>query len=568
MPRWQRPELPEGPLQTLNEELHRLHAFSGHRSSYKIAGWLKARAANDPDFPEDWTTPSHTSIHRVLGSSELPSRPTMISVVEAFIALGSISHGREVLDNVDRLWTAAYEDARSSPAAAPPEPTATRPDPDVDINELATAEPAPTTAGNAASVASKTSGLDDAPAAPPIPSPVPRSRHGELDGEGRAAGEFEPTSSAAQGHEATPDVPADQILDESENLIRDGSVLGELDGTFTGTDDEDSVLPGPHGPSSALPKPDGARPRPDFTVKADVTTQVYFSEHSPRFDEVTAHVWFRTDEDAERAGFRRHDKDSPTPVERYDWTTFVNDIREARKQRKLATPSAFEEPRADWAAVTASILAVGYSVDAMTPDQTHRGDLDAGLIRREPNPQKSVRQLLAEHGALLHSSPRRDARLLASRVEHASLPGDWVRDASHRADLALGQGRMLLAEEKFAEAEREFEDALIEGDPHEALQELRDLWNDRDQPKPTEGAAAGRLTRRAYYLLTTDDGDSSARVGAARILLSEAADEGSYAATLILKRLDTGDALPYEAYAEPDPDPVSAELASPAATST
>ena len=104
MPKWQQPALPDGPLQELNEELLRLHAYSGHRSSYKIADWLKARAANDPDFPDDWSTPSHAWIHSTLTSLDLPNRPTMISIVEAFVALGSIPNGRKILDKVDQLW--------------------------------------------------------------------------------------------------------------------------------------------------------------------------------------------------------------------------------------------------------------------------------------------------------------------------------------------------------------------------------------------------------------------------------------------------------------------------------
>ncbi|WP_298181800.1 hypothetical protein [Saccharomonospora sp.] len=62
--------------------------------------------------------------------------------------------------------------------------------------------------------------------------------------------------------------------------------------------------PGPFGPGSAMPKPGGERPSPDFTVKASVTALRYCPEGSPEFPRMVAEVWFRSPADAERVGFR------------------------------------------------------------------------------------------------------------------------------------------------------------------------------------------------------------------------------------------------------------------------
>ncbi|WP_370942836.1 TNT domain-containing protein [Amycolatopsis sp. cg5] len=112
---WRRPELPEGPLRELNLELHRIHAHSGYRSSYQLAAWLKARAAQDPDRLDGWSTPSHTSIHKVLTQPALPNRALTITLVEALIALGRLPDGRAVLDRVEMLWAAAFEQCAAPP---------------------------------------------------------------------------------------------------------------------------------------------------------------------------------------------------------------------------------------------------------------------------------------------------------------------------------------------------------------------------------------------------------------------------------------------------------------------
>ncbi|WP_214364700.1 hypothetical protein [Pseudonocardia sp. H11422] len=60
---------------------------------------------------------------------------------------------------------------------------------------------------------------------------------------------------------------------------------------------------GPH-PGSALPDPDGYAPSPEFTIKANNGSQRFHDPDSPYYVRTRADLWFRTAEDAERAGYR------------------------------------------------------------------------------------------------------------------------------------------------------------------------------------------------------------------------------------------------------------------------
>ncbi|SDM62208.1 hypothetical protein SAMN04488074_12454 [Lentzea albidocapillata subsp. violacea] len=60
----------------------------------------------------------------------------------------------------------------------------------------------------------------------------------------------------------------------------------------------------PFGPGSVLPRSDGHAPAADFSVKATLTGRRYYSEGSVNFGDTRADVWFRTEADAEKAGFR------------------------------------------------------------------------------------------------------------------------------------------------------------------------------------------------------------------------------------------------------------------------
>jgi hypothetical protein len=66
---------------------------------------------------------------------------------------------------------------------------------------------------------------------------------------------------------------------------------------------EAEIPDGPYGPGSAAPLPDGSAPGPEFTIKGNATSMLFHPPSSPYFGRTKPAAWFRTAEDAERAGF-------------------------------------------------------------------------------------------------------------------------------------------------------------------------------------------------------------------------------------------------------------------------
>jgi hypothetical protein len=58
-------------------------------------------------------------------------------------------------------------------------------------------------------------------------------------------------------------------------------------------------------PGAALPRADGSAPSPDYTVKGNPGSMLYHTTASPYYRRTKAGAWFRTEEDAQRAGFSR-----------------------------------------------------------------------------------------------------------------------------------------------------------------------------------------------------------------------------------------------------------------------
>jgi large subunit ribosomal protein L17 len=71
----------------------------------------------------------------------------------------------------------------------------------------------------------------------------------------------------------------------------------------------DLTAEGPYGPNSAAPLPDGSAPE-GFTVKGNADSMMYHGPDSPWYSKTVAEVWFRTEADAEAAGFGRPGKDA------------------------------------------------------------------------------------------------------------------------------------------------------------------------------------------------------------------------------------------------------------------
>jgi hypothetical protein len=64
---------------------------------------------------------------------------------------------------------------------------------------------------------------------------------------------------------------------------------------------------GPYGPGSSRPAADGSAPSEDFTVKGKESSKLFHTGKSPYFSRTKADVWFKSEADAEGAGFQAWD---------------------------------------------------------------------------------------------------------------------------------------------------------------------------------------------------------------------------------------------------------------------
>lgn len=128
---YRRPDLPPGPLQDLNNALHDLHGRSGYRSLRDIARRIAALYGSG--------APSHTTIHKLFTSPELPKPELTLWVVEVLAMTVRNLDPEQECDRVDALWQRAFDDRQeqlrqtSRPArtpsaqAEPAAPTTPRP---------------------------------------------------------------------------------------------------------------------------------------------------------------------------------------------------------------------------------------------------------------------------------------------------------------------------------------------------------------------------------------------------------------------------------------------------------
>lgn len=100
----------------------------------------------------------------------------------------------------------------------------------------------------------------------------------------------------------TPKVKAPQGEVPDTRLDKGGT--GSAAAGFAATDSEPP--PGPHGPGSATPAPDGSGPV-GWMVKGNEESKLYHSTESPSYGVTRAEVWFLDAPTAEAAGFNRWD---------------------------------------------------------------------------------------------------------------------------------------------------------------------------------------------------------------------------------------------------------------------
>lgn len=118
------------------------------------------------------------------------------------------------------------------------------------------------------------------PAAAPVDEPV------------ASAATEEPTAQVAEVEPAPKPV---ERVNPAINTLDDDSRTAEL------------IAEGPYGPGSGKPTADGSAPSVDFTVKAKQSSKLFHTEKSPYFSRTKADVWFKTEADAEAAGFQAWD---------------------------------------------------------------------------------------------------------------------------------------------------------------------------------------------------------------------------------------------------------------------
>jgi hypothetical protein len=56
--------------------------------------------------------------------------------------------------------------------------------------------------------------------------------------------------------------------------------------------------------AGAVPGPDGEAPSPEYTIKGNADSMLFYTPQSPSYEGTRAEVWFRTVEEAVAAGFK------------------------------------------------------------------------------------------------------------------------------------------------------------------------------------------------------------------------------------------------------------------------
>lgn len=110
-----------------------------------------------------------------------------------------------------------------------------------------------------------------------VPSGVNRAASATTEASARTAGS---TRAAFEPYNAAPSIPAAPSFPTA------------------------SASSAPYGIGSAAPLANGAAPA-GFTIKGNADSMLYHPPESPYYGRTIAEVWFRTEADAERAGFTR-----------------------------------------------------------------------------------------------------------------------------------------------------------------------------------------------------------------------------------------------------------------------
>lgn len=112
-------------------------------------------------------------------------------------------------------------------------------------------------------------------------------------------GLFEPVTAVPEDAEDTAETGAEatEAAPQAEVEVSEPESEGAADGESA------EETGGPYGPGSANPLPDGSAPSEEFTVKGNTSSKLFHTNESPYYGRTKAKVWFKTPEDAKRAGF-------------------------------------------------------------------------------------------------------------------------------------------------------------------------------------------------------------------------------------------------------------------------
>lgn len=114
----------------------------------------------------------------------------------------------------------------------------------------------------------------------------------------------EPNDSAESSDAA--DTHASTAAGDSSGNGEGPTSVGTAAGAVTGSVDDDEGA-APYGEGSAAATADGSAPE-GFTIKGNADSMLFHTTDSPYYGRTKAEVWFRTERDAERAGFTHWDR--------------------------------------------------------------------------------------------------------------------------------------------------------------------------------------------------------------------------------------------------------------------
>ncbi|WP_028926194.1 hypothetical protein [Pseudonocardia acaciae] len=211
-----------------------------------------------------------------------PVLPLVLAVIVVLVAIVVIGVRMRA---VRRRRARAEREAEANVIETPPDSDPGPPDPNDQVRpaDANPAEPAAREAG------------------PPEPEPRPPAPVAGVDSALAAldVGRFTSSLSPGSGARRRPLMPVPRAA--ADDTAADPAADDPEPADNPEPADERATEP-PY-PGAAHPRPDGSAPSSEYRIKANLAVKRYYTDASPYYARTTAQLWFRTAEDAERAGF-------------------------------------------------------------------------------------------------------------------------------------------------------------------------------------------------------------------------------------------------------------------------